>query len=399
MRVALLGAVALSTLVSGAVAQPRAAGGTATYWMSAETMSGMAAMNQGNQGRSGIGAMLGGRGAASPNYLHNLRLELGSGRRPTGTPMAEHLPPQALNAGPSLPLVTPESRPMPVTNPANLGTGGGGASGRMLIYWGCGERARGGPIEIDLARLSQGRTQPGMGGFTFQPMMPPSASNNATVGEWPNERSRVQIPANGSLVGDHVIRGNYSPEIRFALQQGQDFLAPVAITGNERSASGSVPVAWRSVPNARAYFVMASGARADGTIVIWSSSEVQLAQAYFDYLSEGEIARLLQARVLLNAQTTQCTVPAEVGSAVESASLMVTAFGPEANFSHPARPANAGRGWAPEWVMKLRTRSAYVGMLGMDMEAMMRGGVSTQSEPQQSAPRRRRNPLERLIGR
>ena len=163
MRVALLGAVALSTLVSGAVAQPRAAGGTATYWMSAETVSGMAAMNQGNQGRSGIGAMLGGRSAAGPNYLHNLRLELGSGRRPTGTPMAEHLPPQALNAGPSLPLVTPESRPMPVTNPANLGTGGGGASGRMLIYWGCGEQAGPGqPTVLDFSKLAAGQVPPGM---------------------------------------------------------------------------------------------------------------------------------------------------------------------------------------------------------------------------------------------
>ena len=52
---------------------------------------------------------------------------------------------------------------------------------------------------------------------------------------------------------------------------------------------------------------------------------------------------------------------------------MLTAFGPEANFSHPARPARAPRGWAPDWTVKLRTRSAYMGMLGQDMEAMMRG--------------------------
>jgi hypothetical protein len=112
VRVVLLGAVALSAVVSGlATAQPRAVGGTATYWMSAETMSGMAAINQGNQGRSGIGALLGGRSsaAAGPNYLHNLRLELGSPRRPSGSPMAEHLPPQALNAGPTCTMTTPAS--------------------------------------------------------------------------------------------------------------------------------------------------------------------------------------------------------------------------------------------------------------------------------------------------
>ena len=37
--------------------------------------------------------------------------------------------------------------------------------------------------------------------------------------------------------------------------------------------------------------------------------------------------------------------------------------------------------------MKLRTRSAYVGMLGMDMEAMMRGNSTAQDRSQQPAPR------------
>ena len=58
----------------------------------------------------------------------------------------------------------------------------------------------------------------------------------------------------------------------------------------------------------------------------------------FDYLAPEEVARLLQQRVLLAPQTTQCTVPAEVAGGVQGASLMMTAFGPEANFSHPAPP-------------------------------------------------------------
>ncbi len=390
MKSAFTGVAALSVAVSGiALAQPRAAGGgTVHYWMSAETMSGMAAMNQSGQGRG-----------AGPNYLRNLNLQLGSPRRPSGPPAAEHLPPAGLNAGPSLPLLTPEGRPAPVPVATGPGGGGGGASGRMLIYWGCGERARSGqPIEIDLGRMAQGQMPPGMAGLNVQPMMPPSAATASTFGEWPNQRSRVTIPGNGSLVGDHVVRGNYSPEIRFALQQGQDFLAPIALTSNTRSASGAVPVAWQSVANARAYFVMASGARADGTIVIWTSSEVQLTQAYFDYLSPQEIVRLLQSRVLLGPQTTQCTVPADVAGNVQAASLMVTAFGPEANLSHPARPANAARSWAPEWTMKLRTRSAYMGMLGMDMEAMMRGDQAAPDRRQPAQPRRRRSPLERILG-
>jgi hypothetical protein len=110
----------------------------------------------------------------------------------------------------------------------------------------------------------------------------------------------------------------------------------------------------------------------------------------FDYLAPEEIVRLLQQRVLLQPATTQCTVPAEVAGRVQSASLMMTAFGPEANFSYPARPARPPRGWAPEWTVKLRTRASYVGLLGQDMEAMLRGQGR---EQQREEPRRRRNPL------
>jgi len=103
---------------------------------------------------------------------------------------------------------------------------------------------------------------------------------------------------------------------------------------------------------------------------------------------------LLQQRVLLSPQTTQCTVPTEVTAGTQGGSLMMNAFGPEANFSYPVRPARAPRNWAPEWTVKLRTRASYMGMLGMDMEAMMRG--ETQQQPEQR--RRRRNPLEGLLG-
>ena len=79
---------------------------------------------------------------------------------------------------------------------------------------------------------------------------------------------------------------------------------------------------------------------------MWSSSEVQFSQmGLLDYLADGEIARLLQQRVLLPPRPTQCTVPAEVAGRVQAASLMLNAFGPEANFSAPrARPARRAAG-------------------------------------------------------
>jgi hypothetical protein len=399
--------VATTIAAAAALAQPARpqAAGTATYWMSAETTSGMAAMMGASGGQppsrgSMLGAMLSGRGpggANNPGYVRNLRLDLGSPRRPAGAPSADHFIPAGLNAGASLPLVSPEpsravERPgaMPQYDPSQM-------QGRILIYWGCGERARPGqPIELDFARLRSGQV-PAMAGPNINTMTPPNQMTSATYGEWPNQRARTTIPANGSLVGAHRIAGNYSPEINFTLAPGQDFLAPIRLTSNTAGPSGAVPLAWNAIPNARAYFLMAMGSAGDNTMVMWTSSEVQIGMmGLMDYLAPEEVTRLLGQRVLLQPNVTQCTVPAEVAGRVQAASLMMTAFGPEANFSYPERPARPPRGWAPDWTVKLRTRSAYMGMLGQDMEAMMRG--ETREEPRREEPRRRRNPLGRIFG-
>ena len=108
------------------------------------------------------------------------------------------------------------------------GGGDGGANARIILYFGCGEHVRAGqPVEIDLSRMARGQTPPMMAQMAIQAINGPNATNSATFGEWPNQRSRTTIPANGSLVGAHRIAGNYSPEINFSLAQGQDFLAPI----------------------------------------------------------------------------------------------------------------------------------------------------------------------------
>jgi hypothetical protein len=145
---------------------------------------------------------------------------------------------------------------------------------------------------------------------------------------------------------------------------------------------------------------MAVGSRGDNTIVMWSSSEIQFSQmGAFDYLAPAEVARLIAQRVVLNPVTTQCTVPAEFSQGLQGASLMMTAFGPEANFATP-RPAAATRNWRPDWTVKLRTRSTYAGLLGQDVEAMMRGQSNARSDTDQSRerPRRRRGLVGGILG-
>jgi hypothetical protein len=394
----ILAGAALVALTAGAAAfgQARGGGGTVVYWMSADTASGLAGMAAGmGQGRPSAGAVMGqmfggGRGNRS-SYAHNLTLQLGSPRRPAGPPSAEHVPPAGLQAGQVLPLLTPQAAPR-ATGPAQPWGQMERPRGRMLIYWGCGEHARPGqPAVIDFAAMTAGRMPPIFANPAVRPMTPPSPATSTTYGEWPNERSQTRVPAGGSLLGEHVVRGNYSPEIRFTLGAGQDFLAPVVLTSNTASASGAIPLVWRPVPGARAWFGAVMGAGQNGDFVLWSSSETQAAMMAFDYVADADIARLVQSRVLMPATADRCTVPAEVARAAPQSMLSLIAFGGESNFSQP-RPATAPRTWKPEWTVKLRTKSTHMGLLGMNMPGMGDDGDEAPRGDQQGKKKKRKLP-------
>ena len=393
-------AVTATLLSATADAQVRqvVTGPVSTYWMTAETVSGLGAMSAVRGMAAGSAMMAGGAATA-----HNLHLQLGSSRKAPGEPTAEHLPPAALKAGASLPLVTPraERASGPVENSWNAPTAR--PKGKMLIYWGCGEKARPGqPVVIDFAKLAAGQTPPALAGVTVKAMTPPSPDRHATYGEWPNPRSHTSVPASGSLIGEHVVRGSYTPEIRFALTSVNDFLAPIAPM-NATLPSGAVRVTWRPVTNAQAYFAGVVGSAADGTLVMWNSSERQLpGMSLPDFMAPDDIARLTQQKVLMSAQTSECAVPAEVASAVQGAMLQMTAYGPEANLSYPPRPRDPKQPWNIEWTAKVRSKSAHMGMLGMDMPAMAGRDDGEQTEsvppPEAPAPKQKRSLLKGLGG-
>ncbi len=378
MNKILTGSVALGALAIAATAafaqqapKPKI---EAVYWLSAETVSGMAT-------------------GQPAGVAKNLSLQLGSARR-NPAPSAEHLPPQALRAGDRLPLVTPaggapredgkpDYRPGPADAP----------KGRIELYWGCGENAPAGqPVVIDLATMKPGAASPFGAIPNVKAMVPPSAGRHATYGEWPGGKDGTRVPRAASLVGDHVVQGNYSPEMRFAVADGNDFLAPLA-PRNAELASGAVKVSWPALANARGYIMTVTGAREDGTIVMWTSSAVRMpGMALPDYLEQSDIARLVQQRILLAPEATECVVPAAVGKAPESAMLMMTAYGPEANYGSP-REAPAG------WGVKLRTKATHMGMLGVDLAALMGGGDADSDAPAGDAkPKKKRGLLRGVLG-
>ena len=128
--------------------------------------------------------------------------------------------------------------------------------------------------------------------------------------------------------------------------------------------SGAMRVAWPAVPNALAYAAGVVGTSGDGTVLMWSSSEVKTAGAVVpDYVAQGDIPRLVQQKALMAPTTTECKVPAEVVKATQGAMLQMAAYGPEANFA-------AARTDPHRWTVKLRTKSTHMAMLGVEMPDM-----------------------------
>jgi hypothetical protein len=386
--------VAATMLVAGtATAQSQKVNGpVADYWVSAATTSGfgMGGMGGGSQ-RPGIGAMM--RGAMNPNAVNkSLTLQLGSSQSPTGAPQAEHLPPQGLGAGPSLPLVTPQRAPEP-ERPGELPKDFQRPQGRMLIFWGCGDKVGPGqPIVIDFAKMTQGQV-PNIPTINVRTENPPRQGAVRTYGEWPNERTRTQVPGQGSLVGGHTIKGNYSPQIDFQLGPQEDFLAPLTLTGQTPTAMGGTRVTWNAVPRSTGYFAWMMGASESagrggggGTdVVFWSSSQQSSFMGQLmDYIPPAEARRLVAANVVMSPQTTSCVIPPEVVKAAPMGLLSMIAYGDEVSRVDPPRPA-APAPWNISWRVKVRYKSTTGTMLGMP--AM--GGMSESEDDDRGGQQQR----------
>lgn len=398
-----------------ATAQTGGAGKTVSYKVTADTYSGMGAGMMGARGAGGmLGAMLSGRATDPDAAARMLNLELGSNRPPAGAPAAEHLPPAGLGVGASLPLVTPRPvRDTPDAPDRDEPDTYEKPRGKIMMFWGCGEKARPGqPLVIDIAKLAQGQIPPqlmAMGRGSAGQMMAMARRmgsgagrrDYATIGLWPNERTRNSVPARGSLVGDHVVRGNYTPEIKFAIAQAQDYLAPFSLTTNQKAPSGAHLLAWRPIPHALGYSAMAFGSPGEDTVVMWTSAEAQSPESPPEFASAGEIARLVQQKMMLAPSVTQCAVPAEAVKALgDSAFLTMNAVGPTSTFSYPPRPAKPPAGWAPDWVTKVQTRATYSGLLGADFAGMGRDAGDAeedQAEAPQPKKKRKRSLLDGVL--
>lgn len=378
-----LSAASLAALVASPVSSQQAASPIARYDMDVGTVTGLAAMGSGMG--AGLSMMFGGGGN---KQAHELVLRLGSANAPaSGAPKADHFMPAVAKLGVSVPLLSPKPGVRTNDVPEQLPKDFQRPKGRLLIYWGCGAKAGPGqPIIIDFAKLSAGQVPPDLFSGTLPVDRSVTASNSRTYGDWPNAETRKLLSADSSLLGEHRIAGNYSPEISFAL--AQDFMP--AITGKASPvAGGATQISWNSVTGATGYYAWVMSAKANNKgefqdMVWWSSSATrQFGGALWDWIAPAQVAKLIQQQVVMPPAQTSCTVPAEVTAAGGDFALgNLYAYGPEANFAYPPRPANAKTPWKPQWTARVRYRSNSTWLLnGPDMDAAMRGGDQGEQQP------------------
>ena len=365
-----LGICAATVVVAPLVAQQRgqgaaAAGGTvARYDMRAGTVSGMGGMGRG--AGAVMGMMMGGGRAAAAQ--HELQLRLGSNQSPRGAAKADHFMPPAARLGKSVALVTPREEREADILPQK-------PRGRLLIYWGCGERAgRGQPVVIDFARLASGQAPPGLWTTSIPRDRGPSLQNSRTFGRWPADDGKT-VKAESSLLGAHRVVSTYAPDIAFTATR--DFMAPLRVNSSTLPGGASL-VRWTGIPDATGYLVGMFGGKQGaggemGDMVMWTSSATrQFGGGLADWLSPAQVAPLVRDRTLLAPAVATCTVPIEViRDAADFRVGTLTAFGPEETFSYPPRPAGASAHWSPEWIARIRHRSttSWMQAQGMSMGA------------------------------
>jgi hypothetical protein len=367
----------------------------AVYWMSVETAGGMGMEMPPGMGGLMPPGMQGGK---------RMKLDLGSSQQASGDPRAAHAVPPGLAMGQSLPLVTPRIERAP-TRERDEEPEYERPKGRMLIYWGCGETVRAGqPVIIDFANLNAQEAGRVFRSRGISRPRGPAPGRNRTYGTWPNQEDSRPVPAAGSLRGDHTIAGNYSPEIRFAVGERDDFMEAIAFDPVRKTAGGAFAVRWKAVPTATGYFATAMGQGDNqNDFVTWSSSEVQeMGQVLMDYIPPAEVDRLIREKVVMPPQTTDCTVPAGIFKS-DASMLNFIAYGDELNLVHPPRPKDPKQAWEQVWAVKLRLKSTAMTMLAESEGRGRRGRSSSrqrdaepaaQQAPQDTPPAQADKPQE-----
>ncbi len=323
-----------------------------------------------------LGQMLmGGAAMGSKRQIQrNLDLTLTAPVPPPARPEASHAIPPGMTMGAALSLA---------------GTGGCTAgdcgsketrqaieqmrSRRVLLYWGCEARAGAGqPQTLEAGRnpllqgmeevLRQNRGQP--------------AAPSTTLTSWPHPGDERAIPTQASLAGEHLVRSNYAPEIRFPLAQPQDFLGPLNLSA--APAGGATGLSWNRVAGVVGYRAMAMGQPGgeSAPLVLWVSSRGGETASNAD--NTARLQSLVNSGALLGAERDQCTISAEASQALGMAAVTLEGYAGAISLNP-----------APGQLVRLERSTTGLAMLGVSqLEGNgAAGGAGPAERAPQPAPR------------
>ncbi len=346
------------------------------YWMSIETnnmsMPGMGEMGD----MRGLGGMFGGIGGPK----RTLYLQLNSPHKASSDPNATHDIPPVMKMGDTLPLlIPPKERVTEVEGDENEYEK---PRFRLRIYWGCSDKVRQGqPRIIDTDKMTIEEFSKAMSGRAPSRQYPPTPRSGWIYSEWPNEKKRMDVKKDSSLIGEHIIHGNYLPDtIKFKLGDRHDFMAPVEVASVKGDSLKGYKFSWKSIPTAIGYFASAmSNNEKTGEMILWTSSEVyDTGWGLMDYLSNDDVKRFIKEKVVMAPEVTSCEIPAGVFKDAGFAGVQFIAYGSELNLTQPPMPNDPKERekWNPVWSVKVRLKSTSMIML----EEMERGHSSDKPE-------------------
>lgn len=372
-------AVLMASFTSFAVAAEKKSPVT-QYWMDVSTQN-MSIPGMSSEDMSGIeGMMMGGMSGMGPRL--GLMLQLNSPRTVPAEPRATHDIPPGQKMGSTLPLVIPER-----SKPSREEEGGEAKyekpKMRMLMYWGCSDTVRPGqPTVLDTEKMSMSDFGKAMAGRSGSFQHSPSPRSGWAYAEWPNRDSRMEIPRGSSLIGDHFVHGNYSPDIKFFVDDRHDFMAPVEFSSVKGGLVDSIRFQWKKIPTAIGYFATAMGHNEKtGEMVIWSSSELQEpGYGLMNYLAPSDVSRFIKEKVVMGPGVTNCSIPRGIFREAKGAVVQFIGYGDELNIAWPPKPKDPKIPHEYIWSMKLRNKTTGMLPLGQEDSREERKTRSRQSD-------------------
>lgn len=348
----------------------------ARYWLGATTGGGMLALGaMANGGKPSMATMMKMAGGGQPTESRSVLLKLGSSLPAgQGEPEAFHTMPPGAQVNKPIFLASPR----PGGSAGSSTDGYRQPKGQISFYWGCGEKAGPGqPVVLSFDKLLRGENDPEVealqGSVTGREVRKPSVNNAKTYGEWPNADKKnndlqAAFAAGSVLSGQHVVHSNYGPTIDFTLPADKSFMDPVRYTSSTVQPSGAIALAWNAAARVTGYSVGVMAPQKTGddsaNVVMWSSANRPATFIQQEDLTPAEVKRLIGLDAVLPPTTTACAVPAEVVKATKEGSmLMFTAFGDEATFIYPPRPADRNVTWDQDWFARVSFKAVRMDLI------------------------------------